>query len=315
MIPAIIKFGLSIFAKQLNYMAGNHNHRKHNQVSQNIRVAFFLNLSFTILEIIGGLFTNSIAILSDALHDLGDSLSLGLAWYLEKLALKKPDRRFSFGYRRLSLLSALINGIILIAGSVFILSEAIPRLLAPEPVNVAGMFYLSIFGIVVNGASVLRLRGGTTLNERVVTWHLIEDVLGWAAIFIISIVMYFWPVTILDTILSLLITLFVLWNVLKRLKETIVIFLQAVPPGIDIGRLEADLEQLEVVSSVHHTHIWSLDGEKHIASTHIVVNNNWDYSTAVSFKQTVRNIFSKFKIEHVTIELENKSETCEMIDC
>ena len=293
-------------------MSGNHNH---NHVSQNIRIAFFLNLSFTIVEIIGGFFTNSIAILSDALHDLGDSLSLGLAWYLEKLSLKKPDRRFSFGYRRLSLLSALISGIILIAGSVFILSEAIPRLLVPEPVNVVGMFYLSILGMVVNGVSVLRLRGGTTLNERVVTWHLIEDVLGWAAIFVISIVMYFWPVTILDTILSLLITLFVLWNVLKRLKETIVIFLQAVPPGIDIDRLEADLVQLEVVSSVHHTHIWSLDGEKHIASTHIVVNNNWDYSKAVSFKQTVRNIFSKFKIEHVTIELENKSEVCEMIDC
>ncbi|MCK5330301.1 MAG: cation transporter [Candidatus Marinimicrobia bacterium] len=293
-------------------MSGNHNH---NHVSQNIRIAFFLNLSFTIVEIIGGFFTNSIAILSDALHDLGDSLSLGLAWYLEKLSLKKPDRRFSFGYRRLSLLSALINGIILIAGSVFILSEAIPRLLVPEPVNVVGMFYLSILGMVVNGVSVLRLRGGTTLNERVVTWHLIEDVLGWAAIFVISIVMYFWPVTILDTILSLLITLFVLWNVLKRLKETIVIFLQAVPPGIDIDRLEADLVQLEAVSSVHHTHIWSLDGEKHIASIHIVVNNNWDYSKAVSFKQTVRNIFSKFKIEHVTIELENKSEVCEMIDC
>ena len=293
-------------------MSGNHNH---NHVSQNIRIAFFLNLSFTIVEIIGGFFTNSIAILSDALHDLGDSLSLGLAWYLEKLSLKKPDRRFSFGYRRLSLLSALINGIILIAGSVFILSEAIPRLLVPEPVNVVGMFYLSILGMVVNGVSVLRLRGGTTLNERVVTWHLIEDVLGWAAIFVISIVMYFWPVTILDTILSLFITLFVLWNVLKRLKETIVIFLQAVPPGIDIDRLEADLVQLEAVSSVHHTHIWSLDGEKHIASIHIVVNNNWDYSKAVSFKQTVRNIFSKFKIEHVTIELENKSEVCEMIDC
>lgn len=293
-------------------MSGNHNH---NHVSQNIRIAFFLNLSFTIVEIIGGFFTNSIAILSDALHDLGDSLSLGLAWYLEKLSLKKPDRRFSFGYRRLSLLSALISGIILIAGSVFILSEAIPRLLVPEPVNVVGMFYLSILGMVVNGVSVLRLRGGTTLNERVVTWHLIEDVLGWAAIFVISIVMYFWPVTILDTILSLLITLFVLWNVLKRLKETIVIFLQAVPPGIDIDRLEADLVQLEAVSSVHHTHIWSLDGEKHIASIHIVVNNNWDYSKAVSFKQTVRNIFSKFKIEHVTIELENKSEVCEMIDC
>jgi len=199
---------------------------------------------------------------------------------------------------------------VLIGGSIFILSEAIPRLINPEAVNVAGMFWLAILGVTVNGISVLRLRGGTSLNERVVTWHLLEDVLGWVAVLIVSIVMYFKPLPILDPILSILIMVVVLWNVIKRLNETMVIFLQAIPAGVDIDQIETEIAGLKEISSIHDTHIWSLDGEHHIASTHIVIPNDWDSNESVEIRRKVRQIFANSNIDHVTIEIEVDGDEC-----
>ncbi|MFQ6607539.1 MAG: cation diffusion facilitator family transporter [Fidelibacterota bacterium] len=285
-----------------------------NQNIHNIKLAFILNLTFTFVEIIGGLWTNSIAIVSDALHDLGDSLSLGLSWYLERLSGKKRDHRFSFGYRRFSLLAALINSIVLIVGSVLVLLEAVPRMTNPETVKAEGMLYLSILGIIVNGIAAWRLKGGKTLNERVVTWHLLEDVLGWVAVFIISVLMLLWTLPILDPILSILITVFILWNVTKRLKETARIFLQAIPPGIDINKLENGIIDLENVISVHDTHVWSLDGEYMIMSTHVVVPNDIPANEYIQIKNIVKNVCHKVNIQHITIEIEKEEEYCEMTE-
>lgn len=168
-------------------MAQNHEHQDHqHQKTGNIKVAFFLNLSFTILEIVGGIWTNSMVILSDALHDLGDSFSLGIAWYLEKYAQKGSDHKFSYGYARFSLAGAFLNSLILIVGSGFILSQSLSRILQPEPVNPQGMLLFAILGIVFNGLAVIRLKKGTSINERVVSWHLLEDVLGWVVVLLIA---------------------------------------------------------------------------------------------------------------------------------
>lgn len=290
----------------------SHNHQHRNQ--GNIKVAFFLNLAFSLVEIVGGIFTNSVAIVADALHDLGDSLSLGLAWWLEKLSGKRRDQRFSFGYRRLSLLAALINGIVLVGGSIFVLWKTIPRLLAPEAVHVPGMFWLAALGIAVNGLAVLRLRSGSSMNEKVVSWHLLEDVLGWVAVLIVSIIMYFKPLPILDPLLSLVITAVILWNVIKRVKQTSAIFLQAIPEGIDIDAIEQSIDELTGVVSVHDTHIWSLDGEHHIASTH-VVTNDVTIGNSLLIRQQVREIFSAVGINHVTVEIEAVGEDCVTADC
>jgi len=211
-----------------------HKH-EHSLKSKNIRFAFFANFFFTILEIVGGLLTNSVAILSDALHDLGDTVSLGLAWYFERVAKKKADQRFSFGYARFSLLGALVNSFVLLGGSVFILSKAIPRLLQPQEVHETGMLFLSVIGIAVNGVAVLRLKKGQSLNEKVVSWHLLEDVLGWIAVFVVSLLLLFFDLPILDPLLSIGITLFVLYNVVKNLKEVLRIFLKGVPSHLSIS--------------------------------------------------------------------------------
>lgn len=168
-------------------MAHKHSHHhshSHHHGTKNISLAFFLNLGFCIIELIGGLLTNSVAILSDALHDFGDSVALGLAWVFQKKSEQKPDDKYTYGYRRFSLLSAIINSIILVAGSAFVLFESIKRIIEPAETNAKGMLLLAILGVAVNGVAILRLRKGGSVNERVVSLHLMEDVLGWVAVLI-----------------------------------------------------------------------------------------------------------------------------------
>ncbi|MDD3839852.1 MAG: cation diffusion facilitator family transporter [Clostridia bacterium] len=284
-------------------------HHDHKSI-KNIKVAFMLNFTFTIVEIIGGLLTNSMAILSDALHDFGDSISLGIAWYLENFSRKKPDQRYTYGYARFSLLAALINSLVLVGGSILILSRAIPRIISPEGTNAKGMFLLSILGIIMNGIAVLRLKQGTSLNEKVVSWHLLEDVLGWSAIFVVSIVLMFKDIPILDPILSVLITLFILYNVIKNLKDIFKVFLEGVPIDISIEYIENEISQNIDAISVHHTHIWTLDGEINLMSTHVVVKDDISHKQIIKLKQDIREQMEQNNIQHVTIEIEFESEGC-----
>lgn len=290
-------------------MKHDHSHA-HHHTTKNIKTAFFLNLTFTILEIFGGIWTNSLAILSDAVHDLGDSVSLGLAWYLDSYAQQGKDERFSYGYRRFSLLGALINTIILIVGAFFVLTQAIPRLLAPQHTNAPGMLLFAIGGILINGAAVLRLKDSKSMNAQVVAWHLLEDVLGWVAVFIVAIILIFVDIPILDPILSILISLYILYNVIKSLRETLGLFLQAVPQNIKIETIEERLTAIPCVESLHHTHIWSLDGEHHILTTHVRVGATIGKEQAITLKQDIKEILSEFDFSHITIEIEYSPEDC-----
>ena len=291
----------------------HHGHHHHHHSSDNLKVAFFLNLGFTIFEIIGGLYVNSIAIISDAIHDLGDSLSLGTAWYLDEKSKQKANNKFSFGYARFSLLGALINCLVLIVGSIYVIKEAVERILAPEPTNAQGMLVFAIIGIVVNGYAAWKLSGGKSMNEKVVSWHLLEDVLGWAAILIGAIVLMIWDVPFLDPALSLLITVYVLWNVIKRLKETLYLFLQGVPEDIHIPEIESQLLAIENVQSIHHTHIWSLDGDHHVFTTHLKLEAVKDFQAILNIKQSVKSILKNYHFEHYTVETELSDEDCGLV--
>ena len=292
-----------------------HGHSHHHHAGDNIKVAFFLNLSFTIIELIGGLWINSVAILSDALHDLGDSLSLGLAWYFEKLSKRGSDAKFTFGYKRFSLLGAIINSVILLVGSIIILSEAIPRLWNPEPVDAAGMIGFAILGIVVNGAAVLRLKSGDSLNERVVRLHLLEDVLGWVAVLVGGIILYFFDWPVIDPLLSLGITVFVLYNVIRNLRQSMKILLQGTPAHISTEDVKAKLESMPDISSVHDLHIWTMDGTYNIMSMHAVVPVSLGAEQSGTLKQEIRKTMAAMNISHVTIELEQPGEICSFENC
>ncbi|SEI08931.1 cobalt-zinc-cadmium efflux system protein [Halobacillus karajensis] len=256
--------------------------------------------------------TNSMAILSDALHDLGDSLSLGLAWFLQKFSGKEQSYHFSFGYRRFSLLAALINSIVLIVGSIFILTEALPRLLNPEQPHAGGMIVLSILGIIVNGAAVFRLKGGASMNQKVMSWHLLEDVLGWGAVLIVSVLMLFWDLPILDPLASVGITLFILYNVIRKLVQTMRLFLEGVPSGVDLDSIVQKIYTIQGVQSSHHTHLWSMDGENHAFSTHIVVRAEATKAEIGEIKKQVKEILAPIQLEHVTIEVEYEDEGCSL---
>ncbi len=285
----------------------------HDNREKNIKISVFLNIAFTIIEIIGGLWTNSLAILSDALHDFGDSVALIVALIAEKKAKKPADEKRTYGYQRLSLLSALFSGIVLIGGSLFILSKAIPRLLNPEHTNAPGMIGLAIVGIIVNGLGMWRLKQGQSQNEKVLSWHLMEDVLGWAVILIGGVIMYFWDNHIIDPIMTLGFSVFVLWGVLKNLKGTLNIFIQGVPEHIDLEKLKQSLLGINGIKNIHDIHIWSLEGETDIFSGHIVVEENI-LQQPNDIKKKIKQCLAKHHIEHSTIELENE-RFCSGIEC
>ena len=287
-----------------------HQHSHPNNSEKNILIAFVLNLVFTIAEFIGAYFTNSIAIGSDALHDLGDSLSLGFSLITAKLAKNKTSKTFTFGLHRLTLLSALINSLVLISGSVFILYKAIGRIQNVEEVSNLGMFWFSIVGIVVNTIAALRVSKGKTLNEKIVSWHLIEDVLGWVAVFIGSIIIYFTGWLIIDPILSIMITIYVLFNVIKNLKKTVFLFLQGVPEHSLIDDVRNRLKVISEIIDIHDLHIWSLDGENHIITAHFVVSKKLSLEECSLVKQQAKDLVAKLDINHATFEFEFEEESC-----
>lgn len=292
-------------------MGHNHYHSE-NKAGENLKIAFYLNLGFTILEIIGGIYTNSVAILSDAIHDLGDSLSLGTAWYLSEKSTQGSDSKFSFGYARFSLLGALINSVVLLVGSVFVIKEAVERLYSPEPADAMGMIAFAIIGVLVNSYAAWKVSKGNTLNERVVAWHLVEDVLGWFAVLIAAVLMLFWDIPFLDPVLSILITVYILWNVVKRLKETLFIFLQGIPDDVSVTEIERVITNIKGVKSVHHTHVWSLDGESHVFSAHLKFDEDVGLNNSINIKNQVKSALKPFNFKHYTLETEWHNENCEL---
>jgi len=292
-------------------MGGNHAHAGHDHGSSgNLKVAFLLNLGFTVIEIIGGLLTNSIAILSDAVHDLGDCISLGLAWYFDRLSRRESTPRNTYGYRRYALLGGLITGGVLTVGLGFVLWNAVGRLYAPEPVHAPGMMLLAVIGILFNGAAVLRVKKGSSLTEQVVSWHLLEDTLGWVAVLIGAGVMTVWDMPIIDPLLSIGISLFVLYNVVRNLKKVIDVFLQKAPRAFQLNAFEQAVLAVPKVTSVHHTHSWSIDGESHVLTTHLVMQPDASREEMLNAKAAVRRLLDNEAFEHVTVDIELEGELC-----
>jgi cobalt-zinc-cadmium efflux system protein len=281
----------------------------------NLLVAFLLNLAFTGIEIAGGLWTNSIAILSDALHDAGDCLTLGLALYLQRVSAKSADARFTYGYRRFSSLGALISGVLLSVGVGYMGWQAVHRLGNPEPVHASGMMVLAVIGVLFNGLAAWKLRHSHSLNEKVAGWHLVEDTLGWIVVLIGSGIMTLWDVPIIDPLLSLGISLFILWNVIRNLRQVALVFLQRAPAGFDVADFERRLCTLPGVLNAHHTQTWTVDGEHHVLSTHLVLKPGSTREDIVEAKREVHRLLKEQDFEHITVEVELEGEDCTADAC
>ncbi len=288
-----------------------HSHHHHDHGTGKIKAAFFINLGFAMIELVGGLLTNSVAIMSDALHDLGDSLSLGVSWYFQKISNKDRDKDYSYGYGRFSVLGALINSVVLIAGSILILTEAVPRLFDPQSPDATGMIYFAIGGILANGFAAWKLHGGDSLNERAVYLHLLEDVLGWTATLIGGIIIYYFNWPIVDPILAVGISVFIMYNVYSNLREALKIMLQGTPPKLNPKEVERILSDLPNVKTTHDCHLWTMDGSFHILSIHLVVDHYKSIEELSTIKREAKGLMHAEGIDHVTIEFETVDEDCE----
>lgn len=288
----------------------SHHHHHHDEQQGNLGQAFFLNLGITLVEFAGGLGANSVAILSNAVHDLGDCLSIGLAWLLEKLGRRRASERFSYGFRRFSLIGALVNSLVLVVGSVFVLVHAVPRLWDPQMPHAGGMLGLAVLGVVVNGIAVWRVSGGKSLNSRVISWHLLEDVLGWLVVLIVSVVLFFVRMPILDPLLSIGVTVYILYNVVGTLMETMELFLQRTPRDMDLDAMAGELEALPHVADAHHVHLWSLDGEHHVLTAHLRLREGADLQAMRETRSALNEVVARWGVSHTTVEIELPEEEC-----
>jgi len=295
-------------------MPCNHHHHRE---SKNLGIVFCLNFGFAILEFIGGFLTQSVALMADAVHDMGDAIAIALAWIFAKIGQKKRSPKFSYGYKRFSLLSALIASIILIIGALFMFFMAVKRLQNPIEVKSDLMILFAIFGVLVNGLAVWKIKSGKTMNEKVISIHLLEDLLGWGTVLLGAVVIYFTDWYIIDPIMAIIISLWIFIQGVKNGVQTTQLFLQAIPENVDISALTQNIKNLKNIKNFHDLHIWSLDGEKNVASCHIVVTENIfkNISKTESLKKEVREIFSHAEISHVTLEIETSKSHCGLENC
>lgn len=284
----------------------------HNKVAKNIFLAFILNLLFAVAEFVGGFFTNSIAIMSDSLHDFCDAVSIGIAYLCERKSKKKPDSEFTFGYLRYSMVGALLTSIFLLVASFLVLTSAIPRLIDVEKVNYDGMLIFAIVGVIINGFAVYKTRKKENINEKTINLHMFEDVLGWIAVLIGSIIIKFTGLYIIDPILSIFIAIYILLHVFENIREISNIFLDKVPNSLNVKDIRSKiLKEFSNVADAHHIHIWSMDGISNYIMMHLVVKDKITKDEIIDLKKMLKDYLDKEGISHSTIEIEFKNEKCD----
>lgn len=269
-------------------------------------LAFFLNLSYAIVEFIAGGVFGSSAVLADSVHDLGDAVAIGVSAVLETISNREEDSQYTLGYKRFSLLGALITAVILMTGSVFVILENLTKLFHPQSVNDEGILWLGIIAVTINVLASLVVRKGKTKNESILSLHFLEDTLGWVAVILMAIVLRFTDWYILDPLLSLVISFFILSKALPRFWSTLKIFLDAVPEGVDIEKIKSDLEQLEHVASVNQLNLWTMDGLEKNAIVHVCLEHVKHMEVC---KESIRDLLKDCGFQNITIEVDEDLAT------
>ena len=279
------------------------------KTEKNILIAFLLNITFSIFEFFGGIFTNSVAILSDSIHDLGDAISIGISYFMERKSKKPGDNNYTYGYVRYSILGGVITTTILLVGSILVIISATKRLINPVEVNYNGMIIFAIIGVILNFIAAYVTKEGDSINQKSVNLHMLEDVLGWIVVLIGAIIMNFTDIRILDSIMSIAVAIFILINSLKNLKKVLDLFLEKTPDDINIDELKTHLLQIKGVDDIHHIHVWSIDGFNNYATMHIVSKSN----DIAKVKNEIREELLEHNICHAILETEE--EACDDKEC
>ena len=280
------------------------------KTQRNILIAFILNLAFSIFEFVGGIFTGSVAIISDAIHDIGDASSIGLAFFLERKSRKQPDEKYTYGYARFSVLGGVITTVILLVGSILVIANAINRFIDPVDINYDGMILFAVVGVFVNLLAAFFTREGDSLNQKAVNLHMLEDVLGWIVVLVGAIVMRFTDFWFIDPLMSIGVAIFILINAIKNLKVVLDLFLEKTPSEIEIEKIKEHISHIDGVIDTHHIHVRSTDGQKIYATMHVVVDGDHG-----EIKKNIRKELLEHGICHATLELEERGEECSETHC
>jgi len=281
------------------------------KIDKKILLVFILNLSFSLFELMGGIYTKSVSIISDAIHDFGDALSIGLSYILEKISKRKPNNKYTYGYLRYSVIGAIITNTILIISSIFVIINGVKRILNPVEINYNGMIIFAIVGFVINLLAVYMTKEGDSLNQKAVNLHMLEDVLGWLCVLIGAFIIKITKFYTIDAILSIIVAGFILLNAIKSYKKIVDLFLEKTPDNIDIEELKNKLLNIKGVINIHHIHIWSLDGIINYATMHVITSEK----NINKIKEEIRNKLKEYDINHITIELEKKDYECIEKEC
>ncbi len=280
------------------------------KTERNILIAFILNFAFSVFEFVGGIFTGSVAIVSDAVHDIGDAASIGISYFLERKSKKQPDEKYTYGYARYSVVGSVITTLILLFGSVAVVYNAVLRIVEPREINYDGMIIFAVVGVAVNLTAAFFTHGGGSLNQRAVNLHMLEDVLGWIVVLVGAIVMRFTDFALIDPIMSIGVAAFIFVGAVRGLARALDIFLEKAPRGVDISEIKEHVLQIDGVQGVHHVHVWSMDGSKSYATMHIVTDSEPHH-----IKHAIREELKEHGIGHATLELEGNSEHCHEESC
>ena len=279
------------------------------KTEKNILIAFLLNITFSIFELFGGIITNSVAILSDSIHDLGDAISIGISYFMERKSKKTPDNKYTYGYVRYSVLGGVITTTILLVGSILVIVGAIKRLFNPVEVNYNGMILFAIVGVVLNFIAAYVTKDGHSINQKSVNLHMLEDTLGWVVVLIGSIIMRFTDINIIDSIMSIGVAIFILIHSIKNLKKVLDLFLEKTPEDVNINELTKHLLKIDGVDDIHHIHVWSIDGYNNYATMHIVTKSK----NISKVKKEIREELEEHNIGHAILETEE--EVCDDKEC
>ncbi|PKB15304.1 cation diffusion facilitator family transporter [Flavobacterium sp. 5] len=312
----------------------SHTHNHNHSPKDGLTLAFWLNLLFSIVEVIGGMAINSTAIIANAFHDFTDAIAIGLTVLLEKQSNKKRTPKFSYGFKRFSLLSALSMSIFLLIGAIFMSISAYKSFITPQIINSKGMLWLAVLGITINGLAFLKIKKSSedshqgehshehqdeqshshSHNSKAVMLHLLEDVLGWAAVIVGAIVIHFTNWYWIDSLLTFAIAIFIGYNATSNLISTMKVLLQAVPENINIEELSNELQQINGVENIHDLHIWSLDGRYNIGSLHAVIKMEDQIQKDAIFS-AIYKVMNEHKIQHPTIQIESNTNSCKLVNC
>ena len=269
-------------------------------------IAFFLNLSYAIVEFIAGGIFGSSAVLADSVHDLGDAIAIGISAFLESISNREEDSRYTLGYKRFSLLGAMVTAVILMTGSVLVILENITKIFHPQPVNDEGILWLGIIAVTINVLASLVVRKGKTKNESILSLHFLEDTLGWIAVILMALILRFTDWYILDPLLSLVISFYILSKAIPRFWSTLKIFLDAVPEGVNIQKIETDLAELEHVASINQLNLWTMDGLEKNAIVHVCLEHVKHMEVC---KESIRNLLKESGFQNITIEVDEDLAT------